>query len=71
MIVSDNNSLVPPLSDFAALEQTALINLKNHASHAFVTGAGGFLGKAICERLLAVGIKVTGFARGDYPSLSA
>ncbi|MCL1048388.1 NAD-dependent epimerase/dehydratase family protein [Shewanella abyssi] len=67
----DNNSLVPALTDFAALEQAALLNLKSHASHAFVTGAGGFLGKAICERLLAVGIEVTGFARGDYPSLSA
>jgi nucleoside-diphosphate-sugar epimerase len=69
--VSDNNPLVPPLSVFALEEQTALINLKNYASHAFVTGAGGFLGKAICERLLAIGIKVTGFARGDHPLLSA
>ena len=39
--------------------------------HAFVTGAGGFLGKAICQRLLAAGIRVTGFARGEYSELTA
>lgn len=69
--MSDYNANTPVLGDFAQAEQVALTNLKQYASHAFVTGAGGFLGKAICERLLAVGIKVTGFARGDYPQLSA
>jgi 2-alkyl-3-oxoalkanoate reductase len=39
--------------------------------HVLVTGAGGFLGKAICSRLLAAGIRVTGFARGRYPELEA
>ena len=68
--MSANNSAIPHLSDFAAVEQTALKRLKQHTSHAFVTGAGGFLGKAICQRLLAAGIKGTGFARGDYPALS-
>lgn len=60
-----------PLEVFDALEQQALLTLKASAKQAFVTGAGGFLGKAICQRLIAAGIKVTGFARGDYPELSA
>jgi 2-alkyl-3-oxoalkanoate reductase len=34
-----------------------------------VTGAGGFLGKALAKRLAALGHKVTGIARGDYPEL--
>ncbi|MFT5705534.1 MAG: nucleoside-diphosphate-sugar epimerase [Shewanella sp.] len=59
------------IQDFDPLEQAALVKLKAKANHAFVTGAGGFLGKAICKRLLAAGIQVTGFARGDYPQLSA
>ncbi|CAM3263037.1 2-alkyl-3-oxoalkanoate reductase [Shewanella violacea] len=61
----------PVLEEFHTLEQAALAALKGKASHGFVTGAGGFLGKAICQRLLAAGIKVTGFARGDYPELTA
>ncbi|MCJ7810269.1 MAG: NAD-dependent epimerase/dehydratase family protein [Desulfobulbaceae bacterium] len=36
---------------------------------ALVTGGGGFLGKAIVERLLHRGDQVTCFARGDYPEL--
>ncbi|QFU21970.1 NAD-dependent epimerase/dehydratase family protein [Shewanella eurypsychrophilus] len=59
------------LKQFHTLEQDALISLKSSANHAFVTGAGGFLGKAICQRLLSAGLKVTGFARGDYPELTA
>ncbi len=38
---------------------------------ALVTGGGGFLGRAIVERLLARGDKVRSFARGDYPALRA
>ena len=34
-----------------------------------VTGAGGFLGRYICEQLIARGDRVRGFARGDYPEL--
>lgn len=34
-----------------------------------VTGGGGFLGRAIVERLLAAGIQVRSFSRGDYPEL--
>lgn len=36
-----------------------------------VTGAGGFLGRYVCEQLLARGDAVRGFARGDYPELAA
>lgn len=54
-----------------AREQVALHALAAKVSHAFVTGAGGFLGKAICQRLIAAGIKVTGFARGHYLELEA
>ncbi|MGE6314692.1 2-alkyl-3-oxoalkanoate reductase [Shewanella baltica] len=59
------------LAQFDAAEQTALAQLALKVQHAFVTGAGGFLGNAICLRLLAAGIKVTGFARGHYPELEA
>ncbi|QDU58273.1 NAD-dependent epimerase/dehydratase family protein [Aeoliella mucimassa] len=36
-----------------------------------VTGPGGFLGRYIVEQLLARGDSVRGFARGEYPELSA
>lgn len=36
---------------------------------ALVTGGGGFLGKAIVERLLDEGWQVRSLARGDYPEL--
>jgi 2-alkyl-3-oxoalkanoate reductase len=39
--------------------------------NALVTGGGGFLGKAIVERLIARGDTVTSFARCDYPQLRA
>ena len=37
---------------------------------AVVTGGGGFLGRAIVERLLADGHEVTSVSRGDYPELA-
>ncbi|MBI3735972.1 NAD-dependent epimerase/dehydratase family protein [Candidatus Sumerlaeota bacterium] len=37
----------------------------------FVTGGGGFLGKAIVTQLLARGDQVRSFARGAYPDLAA
>jgi nucleoside-diphosphate-sugar epimerase len=36
-----------------------------------VTGYGGFLGKAICKRLLQRGYSVRGIARGSYPEMAA
>ena len=36
---------------------------------ALVTGGGGFLGRAIVDRLLARGDTVASFARGAYPDL--
>jgi len=47
----------------------ALAELTDNVDHVFVTGAGGFLGKALCKMLRSVNIKVTGFARGSYPEL--
>jgi len=47
-----------------------LITLATKVNHVFVTGAGGFLGQAICRFLRSVNIKVTGFARSEYPQLS-
>lgn len=39
--------------------------------HYLVTGAGGFLGRYICEQLIARGDKVRGLARGSYPELES
>ncbi len=36
-----------------------------------VTGAGGFVGSALCRRLLAHGSKVVALGRRDYPELAA
>ncbi len=58
------------LSQFHPQEREALSRLASQCQRAFVTGAGGFLGRAICERLVAAGIEVIGFARGDYPELT-
>lgn len=38
---------------------------------ALVTGGGGFLGRAVVERLRARGVPVASFARGAYPDLAA
>lgn len=43
----------------------------NHEQEVLVTGGGGFLGRALVERLLAEGYRVRSFARGDYPDLRA
>ena len=39
--------------------------------HALVTGGGGFLGRYICEQLIARGERVRSFGRGAYPELEA
>jgi len=57
------------LSEHEALDK-AVTKLAAQVTHVFVTGAGGFLGLAICRLLRSANIKVTGFARGNYPELS-
>jgi len=47
-----------------------LVFLATKVEHVFITGAGGFLGQAICRFLRIAEIKVTGFARSDYPELT-
>jgi nucleoside-diphosphate-sugar epimerase len=39
--------------------------------HCLVTGGGGFLGRYICEQLIARGDRVRSFGRGAYPELEA
>jgi len=41
------------------------------ALHALVTGAGGFLGRAVTRQLLARGDQVRALARGKYPDLES
>lgn len=55
----------------AQMLETSLLTLASKTSHVFVTGAGGFLGQTICRFLRQADIKVTGFARGDYPDLTS
>jgi len=59
------------INDFSAQQHAALTRFKETTQQVFVTGAGGFLGKALCTWLRSAGIKVVGFARGDYPELNA
>lgn len=46
--------------------QTVLKQLNSQVKCVFVTGAGGFLGKALCAHLRAANIEVVGFARSHY-----
>jgi len=62
------------MTSFATLlpqQQAVLQQLKAKARCVLVTGAGGFLGTAICRFLRAAEIQVVGFARGEYPHLTA
>ena len=43
----------------------------NRNQEVLVTGGGGFLGRALVERLLAEGYRVRSYARNDYPDLRA
>lgn len=49
----------------------ALSNGISVAKMILVTGYGGFLGAAICRKLLEHGYAVRGIARGDYPDLKS
>jgi len=59
------------ITTLSSERQSVLSALKATTAQVFVTGAGGFLGKALCQWLRSADIKVVGFARGDYPELSA
>lgn len=61
----------PLLSELLPQHQLILNTLKTQVSSVFITGAGGFLGTALCRFLRAADIKVVGFARGEYPHLNA
>ena len=59
------------LNDESALQmQSVLAQLSKQVTRVFVTGAGGFLGHALCSHLCSVGIDVVGFSRKTYPELS-
>lgn len=60
---------LPLLNQLDNSMQQALSRLSKTTGRVFVTGAGGFLGKAICQHLRAANIEVVGFARGDYPQI--
>jgi len=59
------------VTHFSAAQQAVLRDFKATAKQVFVSGAGGFLGKALCTWLRSADINVVGFARGDYPELTA
>ena len=72
--MTEHQNQVSSVLDFATLDakaQTVLSQLKTQTKQVFVTGAGGFLGKALCQFLRSADIKVIGFARGNYPELTA
>lgn len=45
--------------------------ITSQSCQALVTGGGGFLGRAIVERLLSAGWRVRSLARGAYPELAS
>ncbi|PKF63816.1 3-beta hydroxysteroid dehydrogenase [Psychromonas sp. psych-6C06] len=52
-------------------QQNALTKFKATTQRVFITGAGGFLGKALCQWLRSCDVEVVGYARGHYPELTA
>lgn len=52
-------------------QQKVLKQLASQVNTVFVTGAGGFLGFALCRLLRLANINVIGFARGEYEKLNA
>ena len=66
-VKNNSDSSIETTVAFNKAVQQPLSELARQTKHVFVTGAGGFLGKAICRLLRLADIKVTGFARGSYP----
>ena len=63
---------INPLFDTLLPQQKIILKvLKQEVNCVFVTGAGGFLGTALCKFLRAAEIKVIGFARGKHDHLAA
>lgn len=62
-------NLLGPLQKNQPLNE-ALTLLSSKVNKVFVTGAGGFLGTALCKMLRSVDIEVIGFARSEYPELT-
>ena len=67
---TDSDTSSATSESFNQVVKAPLSELAQQSQHVFVTGAGGFLGKAICRLLRLANIKVTGFSRGYYPELS-
>jgi nucleoside-diphosphate-sugar epimerase len=67
------NAVLKPLvfNNLDKKMQVVLSELKAKSKQVFITGAGGFLGKAMCQFLRSADINVVGFARDDYPELTA
>lgn len=64
-----SNNQIPAFSQLDDEQQQVLKDLSISVKRVFVTGAGGFLGAALCRFLRAANIEVVGFARGDYPDI--
>lgn len=60
---------IPQFCELDNPQQAVLTHLAKQVKRVFVTGAGGFLGKALCRFLRSASIEVVGYARGDYPDL--
>lgn len=61
---------IPQFCELDKAQQAVLTLLAKQAKRVFVTGAGGFLGKALCRFLRSAEIEVVGYARGEYPEVS-
>ena len=60
---------IPVFTELDKRQQDVLRLLNKNVKRVFVTGAGGFLGKALCRFLRSADIDVVGYARSDYPEL--
>ncbi|MBW2178280.1 MAG: NAD-dependent epimerase/dehydratase family protein [Deltaproteobacteria bacterium] len=51
------------------MEHSQATNVSTHSRRVLVTGGGGFLGKAIVQKLIERGDRVTSFSRSSYAAL--